>query len=90
MTIDKRLPVTVIRGNGYLFANVCNGVKQSVRYKQTGINVLRLCINAARCVCVEVRGHLPYTVKAPNTAHLSNLTSVGYNKEETNLKKISI
>ena len=27
------------------------------------------------------------TVKAPNIAHLSILTSVGYNKKETNLKK---
>ena len=30
------------------------------------------------------------TVKAPNIAHLSILTSVGYNKKETNLKKIKI
>ena len=28
-----------------------------------------------------------YTVKAPNIAHLSLLTSVGYNKKETKLKK---
>ena len=28
-----------------------------------------------------------YTVKAPNVAHLSILTSVRYNKKETNLKK---
>ena len=27
------------------------------------------------------------TVKAPNIAHLSLLTSVGYNKKETKLKK---
>ena len=28
-------------------------------------------------------------VKVPNIAHLSLLTSVGYNKKEANLKKIS-
>ena len=27
------------------------------------------------------------TVKAPNVAHLSILTSFGYNKKETNVKK---
>ena len=30
-----------------------------------------------------------YTAKAPNIAHLSILTSAGYNKKETNLKKKS-
>ena len=29
----------------------------------------------------------PITVKAPNIAHLSLLTFVGYNKKETKLKK---
>ena len=29
-----------------------------------------------------------YTVKAPNIGHLSLLTSIGYNKKETNLKKL--
>ena len=31
--------------------------------------------------------HSLITVKAPNIAHLSLLTSVGYNKKETKLKK---
>ena len=30
-----------------------------------------------------------YTVKAPNIAHLSILTSVGYKKKEANLKMFS-
>ena len=30
-----------------------------------------------------------YTGKAPNIAHLSILTSAGYNRKETNLKKKS-
>ena len=30
-----------------------------------------------------------FTVKAPNTAHLSLLTSIGYNNKETNLKVFS-
>ena len=32
--------------------------------------------------------HSLITVKAPNIAHLSLLTSVGYNKKETKLKKV--
>ena len=31
--------------------------------------------------------YLNFTVKAPNIAHLSLLTSVGYNKNKTKLKK---
>ena len=38
------------------------------------------------CIVITIEG---ITVKAPNIAHLSILTSVGYNKKETKLKKNS-
>ena len=40
-----------------------------------------------RCV-TKGRQSITITVKAPNIGHLSILTSIGYNKKETNLKKM--
>ena len=36
---------------------------------------------------ISVQQHIISTVKAPNIAHLSFLTSIGYNNKETKLKK---
>ena len=36
---------------------------------------------------MKIHSHKTFTVKAPNIVHLSLLTSDGYNKKETRLKK---
>ena len=58
---------------------VCKG------YQQTTLADTCTYITNILCVCMSVL--YMCTVKAPNIAHLSRFTSIGYNKKETKLKK---
>ena len=48
---------------------------------------MQLQVYVFKQLCDILYNAVTSTVKAPNIAHLSLLTSVGYNKKETKLKK---
>ena len=65
-----------------------HSLKSHLRLEKQGSNPHSLIYKASGLSTTPQQLHNRVTLKTPNIVHLSILTSVGYNKKVTNLKKL--